>query len=46
MAGDLLSRRPEAATAIGLQLNDQLPVRVEQPSVTRFEMSAAPAAVE
>jgi len=32
--------------AIGLQLNGQLPVRVEQPPMTRFELSAAPAAAE
>jgi hypothetical protein len=46
MAVHLLARRLDAATGIGLQLNGQLPVRVEQPAMTRFELSAAPAAVE
>jgi hypothetical protein len=46
MAGLLLGQRQEAATAIGLQLNGRLPVRVEQPAMTRFEASAALAAVE
>jgi hypothetical protein len=31
---------------IGLQLNGQLPVRVEQPAMTRFEAGAAIAAAE
>jgi hypothetical protein len=47
MARHLLQARPwQATAAIGLQLIGQLPVRVEQPPVTRFEVSAAPAAVE
>jgi len=38
--------RLQLAAAIGLQLIGQLPMRVEQPPVTRFEMSAAFAAAE
>jgi hypothetical protein len=46
MARDLLEPQLDVAAAIGLQLIGQLPVGVEQPAVTRFEMSAASAAVE
>jgi hypothetical protein len=46
MTGHLLEERLRVAAGIGLQLIGQLPVRVEQPPVTRFEMSAAPAAAE
>jgi hypothetical protein len=46
MARDLLEERLGLVAAIGLQLNGQLPVRVEQPPMTRFELSAAPAAAE
>jgi hypothetical protein len=45
MGRDLLVERVFVVAAIGLQLNGQLPVRVEQPAMTRFELSAAPAAV-
>jgi len=44
MGRDLLVERERGVAAIGLQLNGQLPVRVEQPAMTRFELSAAPAA--
>jgi hypothetical protein len=46
MARHLLARRLDAATGSGLQLNGQLPVRVKQPAMARFELSAALAAVE
>jgi len=46
MARHLLEECLGVVAGIGLQLNGQLPVRVEQPPVTRFEMSAAPAAAE
>jgi len=46
MALYLLGERLDAATGIGLQLIGQLPVRVKQPAMTRFELSAAPAVVE
>jgi hypothetical protein len=46
MAWILLVPQLDVAAAIGLQLIGQLPVGVEQPSMTRFEVSAATAAVE
>jgi hypothetical protein len=46
MARHLLIEWLDVAAGIGLQLNGQLPVRVEQPAMTRFEVSAASAAVE
>jgi hypothetical protein len=46
MARYLLIELLPLVAAIGLQLIGQLPVRVEQPAMTRFEMSAASAAVE
>jgi len=46
MSRDLLFERWGFLAAIALQLIGQLPVRVEQPAMTRFEVSAAPAAVE
>jgi hypothetical protein len=46
MARYLLVELAQPAAAIGLQLIGQLPVRVEQPSMTRFEVSAAISAVE
>jgi hypothetical protein len=36
----------KAAAVIGLQLNGRLPVRVEEPAMTRFKAIAAPAAAE
>jgi hypothetical protein len=44
MAGHLVRERVGTAAASGLQLIGQLPVRVEQPAMTRFEVTAAPAA--
>jgi hypothetical protein len=46
MAHHLLVELAPDSAGIGLQLIGQLPVRVEQPPVTRFEMSAALAAAE
>jgi len=46
MAEHLLVERVRGVAGIGLQLNRGLPVRVEQPSMTRFEMSATFAAAE
>jgi hypothetical protein len=46
MVGHLLIERVGVAAGIGLQFNGQLPVRVEQPSMTRFEVSATLVAVE
>jgi len=40
----LLVERGWTVAGIGLQLIGQLPVRVEQPAMTRFEVTAAPAA--
>jgi hypothetical protein len=46
MVRHLLIERVRSVAGIGLQLNGQLPVRVEQPAMARFETSAAFAAVE
>jgi len=46
MDRDLLFECWGNVAAIGLQLNGQIAVRVEQAAMTRFEVSAAPAAVE
>ena len=47
MAIYLLKAQPRQGTAAsGLQLIGQLPVRIEQPTMTRFEVRAALAAAE
>jgi hypothetical protein len=46
MVRDLQMQGLRFAAGIALQLIGQLPVRIEQPPMTRFEMSAASAAVE
>jgi len=46
MDRDLLVDGVVGVAAIGLQLDRQLAVRVEQAAMARFELSAAPAAVE
>jgi hypothetical protein len=46
MARYLQLARITVAAGIGLQLNGQLTVGVQQPAMTRFEVSAALAAVE